>query len=316
MVCLSLPVFGMGSGKPKPSAASQAKAAEQPPPEPEMPKDWRDLSQAERDEKMMKAFALAFPKAIERAEFRISPEGTGDWAVLLKGTWYYCAEGRLLPEKLLPEKDKYARQNFYTYFAGMPEWTPPTAEQAERFKNILPSRRANPVYRSPDFFDDLFDAHSRTESWDNVVKVRFLDWAVLIHKDIEAPLAKVEARIREAAKTDPQVAAWIDGIGSIGAWNWREIAATASRSNHAYGTALDILPERIRGLHTYWQWTSDNDIEWYNVPYSQRYAPPPPVIEAFEAYGFCWGGKWLLFDTMHFEYRPEIMLMHNLPLEK
>jgi hypothetical protein len=27
----------------------------------------------------------------------------------------------------------------------------------------------------------------------------------------------------------------------------------------------------------------------------------------FERQGFIWGGKWWHFDTMHFEYRPEII---------
>jgi hypothetical protein len=36
---------------------------------------------------------------------------------------------------------------------------------------------------------------------------------------------------------------------------------------------------------------------------------PLPVVQAFERQGFVWGGKWLFFDTMHFEYRPEILLL-------
>jgi hypothetical protein len=35
--------------------------------------------------------------------------------------------------------------------------------------------------------------------------------------------------------------------------------------------------------------------------------PPKAVIEAFERGGFLWGGKWFLFDNMHFEYRPELL---------
>ena len=32
------------------------------------------------------------------------------------------------------------------------------------------------------------------------------------------------------------------------------------------------------------------------------------LIAIFEKYGFIWGGRWYHFDTMHFEYRPEILL--------
>ncbi|MEJ2663631.1 MAG: M15 family metallopeptidase, partial [Spirochaetia bacterium] len=29
----------------------------------------------------------------------------------------------------------------------------------------------------------------------------------------------------------------------------------------------------------------------------------------FEKYGFIWGGKWYHYDTMHFEYRPELLVI-------
>ena len=28
----------------------------------------------------------------------------------------------------------------------------------------------------------------------------------------------------------------------------------------------------------------------------------------FETHGFIWGGKWYHYDTMHFEYRPELLM--------
>ena len=34
---------------------------------------------------------------------------------------------------------------------------------------------------------------------------------------------------------------------------------------------------------------------------------PPEIIDIFERHGFIWGGKWYHFDTMHFEYRPELI---------
>ncbi|MGW8266533.1 MAG: M15 family metallopeptidase, partial [Longimicrobiales bacterium] len=39
---------------------------------------------------------------------------------------------------------------------------------------------------------------------------------------------------------------------------------------------------------------------------------PPAVVEAFERHGFVWGGKWAHFDTMHFEYRPEILYYNRM----
>ena len=35
---------------------------------------------------------------------------------------------------------------------------------------------------------------------------------------------------------------------------------------------------------------------------------PWEIVRVFEAHGFVWGGKWYHYDTMHFEYRPEILM--------
>ncbi|MDD9945395.1 MAG: M15 family metallopeptidase [Myxococcales bacterium] len=34
---------------------------------------------------------------------------------------------------------------------------------------------------------------------------------------------------------------------------------------------------------------------------------PADVVQAFERHGFIWGGRWYHYDTMHFEYRPELL---------
>jgi hypothetical protein len=266
----------------------------------------------------MKAFAAAYPDAITRVELRKARQdgAPGDWAVLLRGTWFYYADGRLLSEELLPNAEEYSRQSFYSYPADLPPWKEPEGEMAERLSKVLENRKQNPPKRSPLFFDTLYEARNRDESYSNLVQIGFLGKSIPVHKLIAGPLAKVEARIREEAKRDPEVQTWINGIGSLGAWNWRNVAVTQSRSYHAYAVALDIQPKALRGLATYWLWTADNNAKWYNVPYSKRYHPPVSVVKAFEAYGFCWGGKWPLFDTMHFEYRPEIMILYGLPVEK
>ena len=37
---------------------------------------------------------------------------------------------------------------------------------------------------------------------------------------------------------------------------------------------------------------------------------PFDIVAVFERHGFIWGGKWSHFDTMHFEYRPELLSPH------
>ena len=122
----------------------------------------------------------------------------------------------------------------------------------------------------------------------------------------------MEEQILRASKTSTAVKQWINSIKSIDGWNWRNISATESRSYHAYGAAIDFLPKSPGGLETYWLWTSRTTPEWWAVPYSKRLQPPEEVIKAFESFGFIWGGKWRYYDTMHFEYRPEILVFSGI----
>jgi hypothetical protein len=175
-------------------------------------------------------------------------------------------------------------------------------------------RRARPAKRSPHFFDALWRARTRDESWERVKQIRFLGSTVLAHYSIPTQLSLVEEQILLEAKSKSAVRQWINNLKTVDAWNWRDIALTQSRSFHAYGAAIDLLPKSLGGLETYWVWTARNISEWWNVPYTKRLHPPDEVIRAFESFGFIWGGKWRYYDTMHFEYRPEIFILSGMPL--
>jgi hypothetical protein len=41
-------------------------------------------------------------------------------------------------------------------------------------------------------------------------------------------------------------------------------------------------------------------------------AYPWEIVAAFEEQGFIWGGKWYHYDTIHFEYRPELLAKARL----
>jgi hypothetical protein len=61
---------------------------------------------------------------------------------------------------------------------------------------------------------------------------------------------------------------------------------------HGWGAAIDINPNAT----SYWMWG-----------HQRRLSVAPEVIAIFESHGFIWGGKWAHYDTMHFEYRPELL---------
>ncbi len=87
-------------------------------------------------------------------------------------------------------------------------------------------------------------------------------------------------------------------VPSAGTYNCRSIAGTGRKSMHAYGAAIDISTKYT----DYWLWTKPSGGLY---PYKNRI--PFEIVAAFERHGFIWGGKWYHYDTMHFEYRPELL---------
>lgn len=261
-----------------------------------------------RAEAVMKALAAAYPDRVGQAAYR-----NGDWAVPVRGVWYYYAEGRILPEELRDRAAEYDPQPFYNYPENLPPWREPGPEEAARFRDQAKQRTEHPPKRSQHFYDALWRAHTRAESYERLKTIHFLGKKILIHYAIMEELALVEERLLAEAKTNAQLRQWINGLNTVDTWNWRSIAATESRSYHAYGVALDLLP-KTRKLETYWLWTARTKSDWWNVSYERRLHPPEAAVKAFEAYGFIWGGKWAFYDTMHFEYRPEILILNNLPI--
>ena len=272
---------------------------------------YAQIPDSSRGEQIMRALAAAYPDWISRVEYR-----NRDWAVLLRGSWFYYAQGRLLPEELRDRAGDYDPQPFYTYIESLPPWRDPEPEEAERYRDSASRRRENPPRRSTHFYDALWMAHDRNESYDRVKSMRFLSKSVMVHYSIMDELALVEIRILAEAKSNSTIARWIREISTVSGWNWRNIAQTESRSFHAYGAAVDLLPAQTGGLETYWLWTAERNPQWWAVPYARRMHPPEAVIKIFEDNGFIWGGKWMFYDTMHFEYRPEILLLNNFTIKK
>jgi hypothetical protein len=78
-----------------------------------------------------------------------------------------------------------------------------------------------------------------------------------------------------------------------GTFAWRKIRGTNRLSMHSFAIAIDV---GVPGYADFWKWRR-----------SYRNRIPLSVVEVFEQHGFIWGGKWKHFDTMHFEYRPELL---------
>jgi hypothetical protein len=111
---------------------------------------------------------------------------------------------------------------------------------------------------------------------------------------VDAKLAAVSAELDELPSTfDPFL------VPAAGTYNCRVIAGTSRTSAHGYGIAIDIAVSRS----DYWRWSGPTASG--GIHYKNRI--PMEIVRVFEKHGFIWGGRWSHYDTMHFEYRPELM---------
>jgi hypothetical protein len=108
------------------------------------------------------------------------------------------------------------------------------------------------------------------------------------------------AQISKELDEHPELKQYLIYIG--GTFNWRNIAGTNRHSMHSFGMTVDINT----AYANYWQWACKCTNENTEVNYSNRI--PQLIVDTFENYGFIWGGKWYHYDTMHFEYRPELLI--------
>jgi hypothetical protein len=106
-------------------------------------------------------------------------------------------------------------------------------------------------------------------------------------------------QVSEELGEHPELKKYITNIG--GTFAWRNIAGTNRLSMHSFGMTIDINT----AYSDYWQWACKCSNEDVTFIYKNRI--PQTIVDIFEKHGFIWGGKWYHFDTMHFEYRPELI---------
>jgi hypothetical protein len=124
------------------------------------------------------------------------------------------------------------------------------------------------------------------------VRVRFLGMAVRVHRTIAPALERVAKRLKDA-RANPGLAPFLRRLS--GGFAPRTIAGTHRKSAHAFGIAIDL----DKSMSDYWRWQR-GPLRWRN-------RIPQAIVDAFETEGFIWGGRWWHYDTMHFEYRPELV---------
>jgi hypothetical protein len=128
-----------------------------------------------------------------------------------------------------------------------------------------------------------------------LVWVPFFEKRLRVHRAIAPALRRTVRRLERAVSVAPKLGPVLRRPS--GGFAVRPIAGTERPSAHAYGIAVDL--DASRG--EYWRWQRGGGApRWHN-------RVPQAVVDAFEAEGFVWGGRWYHYDTIHFEYRPELL---------
>lgn len=264
---------------------------------------------ASRQEIVLAAFRNSYPDKI--TEYGFDRE-LSDWYLIANGKKFFWANGRLLPPELRLEAEKWRPYVDYLYPSEIPDPESFTEEDVQRISRSTQSdaREARPPYNL-EFYDALYDGKTRVSVEAHIKSLVFLGKTVSVHEDIIPHLEKVEEEIYSAARTSEEVRIFIDKLLSAEGYNWRDIADSQSRSYHSWGLAIDLLPVGWGQKNLYWNWISQWNDRWMKIPLERRWMPPEIVVEIFEANGFIWGGKWLMWDNMHFEYRPELILLRD-----
>ncbi len=124
----------------------------------------------------------------------------------------------------------------------------------------------------------------------------FMGMSVQVHEKIVPALQCVEAALKATSAGGEYKPRAMGGIRFKNTYRGVEV------SNHVYGIAIDIEPDRNTCCGCVAPWNEHPLCKQKDKTVWQRMAMPRSWVETFEKYGFYWLGHDVLQDTMHFEF--------------
>ena len=195
-------------------------------------------------------------------------------------------QGPKTPDALLDNAD--IEDMFSVPYPSEDITTPPA-------KNMDPGRARNAA-----FFDKMYGSCRASTVEPKLTRIAWLPHKSREHvsvttvNGVDKKLAAVSAELEQLpASFDKYL------VPSAGTYACRVIAGTERLSTHGYGIAIDISTKHAH----YWRWAQEGP----DGAVVYRNDIPMEIVRIFEKHGFIWGGKWHHYDTMHFEYRPELL---------
>ena len=191
--------------------------------------------------------------------------------------------------KTFPELLHHASiiDQFHIPYPRGPLENPPAVDaDPGRFRNTAFFTKMYGDCKKGDVSPHLVSVAWLPKAWGKSIRVTSLNH---VDKHLRAVSAEIDAlpdKIKRAA------------YPIAGSYNCRSVADTGQPSPHGYGIAIDLNTT----FSDYWYWRPHGGRILY------RNHIPQEIVTIFEKHGFIWGGKWYHFDTMHFEFRPELLL--------
>jgi hypothetical protein len=156
-------------------------------------------------------------------------------------------------------------------------------------KNFDPGR-----IRNEKFFKKMY-GNRASEVKKRLVTLNWVKGKIKVTRvnGVDKDIKEVVKDLKRLLVKHPEYMKYLYPIG--GTFSWRKIAGTKRLSVHSFGAAIDINVK----YSAYWRWSKGK--------YRYQNKIPLDIVKIFEKHGFIWGGKWYHYDTMHFEYRPELL---------
>ena len=155
-------------------------------------------------------------------------------------------------------------------------------------------------YRCEDFFKRVYGATERKVR----KKLVSVDWfgQKIPFTTVNHAADSLKAVEREIKTSFSQFEKYFAQSSSF---NWRPVRGAGRMSAHSYGMTIDICADSS----DYWRWNNPGKEELDEIAYQNRI--PEEIIHVFERHGFISGARWYHYDTMHFEFRPELIIVAN-----